>query len=502
MENKIYICEMDCYLKASQEQKDKVKKESAFDLEKLPTEGMQKEFRQFLAEREKLVGVTTIVMDRNVFNRICQFLEDKRIQVNSFQDYELEEWMRKLNGWLMQQGQIRTRTCITADGTVQIRVAEIISYFRKLYDSTKPRDTREETEKDIWDLKKIGVPYKVNLITNFETLNFQKIIQTDIKAETKKAVFRHLQYKAISTIVKELTAMRRLSKYLDGHYPKIKSCAAISREVLEEYLIYLQTEDTGVNNYRSDLIRLKALLETIGKIYGFSNLEQLFLNTDIPGLTRSELKSYTDAELKRFNAAFIKMEEQMCRLMVIHQMLGTRISDTLTLQTDCLYEQEGRPMIRIQQMKTDTFVKPISAELELLIKKAIQYTMRKYGKTKFIFVDERNPEQPLKYGTVRVRVKALIYKEDLRDDKGQLFGFGTHMFRHCYGIRLTEMHYDDWTIAKLLGHRSVKNVKYYRQMSLQILADETREVRERKSRLIEKYLDGWGEEYEQVRQHD
>ena len=315
-------------------------------------------------------------------------------------------------------------------------------------------------------------------------------------------MLRHLQYEALATITKELTAMRRMSKYLDEHYPKVKSCMDINRNILEEYLIYLQTEDTRVNNFRNDLTRLRALLETIGKIYGASHLETLFLNTDIPHSTRAELKSYSDAELKRFNAVFVKMEEQTCRLMVIHQMLGTRISDTLTLQTDCLYEQEGRPMIRIQQMKTDTFVKNISAELELLIQKAIQYTRRKYGETKFIFVDEKNPERPMQYNTVQNRVMAMVQKEDLRDDKGQLFGFGTHMFRHCYGIRLTEMHYDDWTIAKLLGHRSIKNVKYYRKMSLQILADETREVRERKSRLIEKYLDGWGEEYEQVRQHD
>ena len=46
----------------------------------------------------------------------------------------------------------------------------------------------------------------------------------------------------------------------------------------------------------------------------------------------------------------------------------------------------------------------------------------------------------------------LIQKKDLRDDHGELFGFGTHMFRHVYGIRLTELHLDDWTIAKLLGH--------------------------------------------------
>lgn len=499
MENKISICEMECYRKAPQDQKDKVKPSWEFDMAKLPTKGMRAEFCQFLTERGKNIAVLTMVQERYIYNRMCRFLKDKGIRTESFQDKPLEEWMKKLNAWLMQQGLARTEQGINVYGKEKTVPSDVISYFRKIYYFTQAQNIRVETEKDIWDLSKIDVPYKSNMIRNFETLNFKEIIQPAIKEETKRAVFRHLQYEALETIRKELTAIRRMSKYLDEHYPKIKSCTDIDRKILEEYLIYLQTEDTGVNNFRSDLTRLRALLETIGKIYGACHLETLFLNTDIPHSTRAELKSYSDAELKRFNAVFVKMEEQMCRLMVIHQMLGTRISDTLTLQTDCLYEQDGRPMIRIQQMKTDTFVKNISAELELLIQKAIQYTRKKYGETKFIFVDEKNPERPMQYNTVQNRVMAMVQKEDLRDDKGQLFGFGTHMFRHCYGIRLTEMHYDDWTIAKLLGHRSIKNVKYYRKMSLQILADETREVRERKSKLIEKYLDGWGEEYEQVR---
>lgn len=502
MENKIYICKMECYQKAPQEQKEKVKPDWAFDLEMLPAEGMQMEFRCFLEERAKIIAVATMVHEQSCYNRMCRFLHDQNSRICSYQDKPIEEWIKKLNAWLLRQGMARTEKRISVYGKEKTEPSDIITYFRKIYNFVQAQDTREETEKDVWDLSRMDVLYKANPIKNFETLNFKEIIQSAIKEETKKAVLRHLQYEAVATISKELTAVRRMSKYLDEHYPKVNSCMDINRKILEEYLIYLQTEDTGVNNFRSDLTRLRALLETIGKIYGASHLETLFLNTDIPHSTRAELKSYSDAELKRFNAVFVKMEEQTCRLMVIHQMLGTRISDTLTLQTDCLYEQEGRPMIRIQQMKTDTFVKNISAELELLIQKAIQYTRRKYGETKFIFVDEKNPERPMQYNTVQNRVMAMVQKENLRDDKGQLFGFGTHMFRHCYGIRLTEMHYDDWTIAKLLGHRSIKNVKYYRKMSLQILADETREVRERKSRLIEKYLDGWGEEYEQVRQHD
>lgn len=73
-----------------------------------------------------------------------------------------------------------------------------------------------------------------------------------------------------------------------------------------------------------------------------------------------------------------------------------------------------------------------------------------------------------------------------------------YMFRHVYGIRLTELHLDDWTIAKLLGHTSVKNVKFYRKMSLQIIADETREIRAEMSRMIRANLAGWGKEYEQI----
>jgi len=98
------------------------------------------------------------------------------------------------------------------------------------------------------------------------------------------------------------------------------------------------------------------------------------------------------------------------------------------------------------------------------------------------------------------KVLRMIYEKDIRDDSGNLFGFGTHMFRHCYGVKLTELHVDDWTIAKLLGHKGVRSVQYYRKMSNQRMADETREVRNFMSQIILASLDGWGEEYEQIRQ--
>ncbi len=76
------------------------------------------------------------------------------------------------------------------------------------------------------------------------------------------------------------------------------------------------------------------------------------------------------------------------------------------------------------------------------------------------------------------------------------------MFRHYYGVKLTEMHLDDWTIAKLLGHKDVRSVRYYRRMSNQVMADETREARKRMSDIIMENLEGWGEKYKKIRQDD
>ena len=80
-------------------------------------------------------------------------------------------------------------------------------------------------------------------------------------------------------------------------------------------------------------------------------------------------------------------------------------------------------------------------------------------------------------------------------------GFGTHLYRHYFGVKLTEMHVDDWTLAKLLGHKGLRSVKYYRRLSNQRLADETRGPRAMLSDMMLQCLEGWEEEYEQLRQN-
>ena len=68
------------------------------------------------------------------------------------------------------------------------------------------------------------------------------------------------------------------------------------------------------------------------------------------------------------------MDVQIARCLLIHQMLGTRISDTLTLRPDCLTRENGQDMIEIYQVKTKRYKKPISKELAKLLQSSIEYT--------------------------------------------------------------------------------------------------------------------------------
>ena len=126
-----------------------------------------------------------------------------------------------------------------------------------------------------------------------------------------------------------------------------------------------------------------------------------------------------------------------------------------------------------------------------LIKRSIEYTNERYGKQKYVFVYDKDPVQPMRYGKIQYQVMAMVQKEQLRDDEGYLFGVGTHTFRHSYGRKLTEMNVDDQTIAKLLGHANTSSVKYYRKYGNQALADATRDVRKNMDDILGAFVEEW-----------
>ena len=431
-------------------------------------------------------------LEEIVKQKVVNYKNSIEKNITVLQNAGPEKTVRILKGWMLEKGLALSSMKYRAAYDITARETPALERkLRQILKFAEVKDEREEQEKDIWELEKFEFPIRRNPIKNVKTLNFTDILQPDIREEVKRTIFLHLKYSALGTIHSEMTAVKRFSRFLNVRKPELESLQELSREDIEDYLIYLQTETTERKNYRSDLYGLKRVIEDVGNIYERRHLLQLFLNNDFPSTPRYQFKFYSDATIKRLNSHIFNMDEQIARALIVHQLLGTRISDTLTLRMDCLREKEGRYFVRIDQVKSITYEKAVSNEVGRLILKAMEYTKERYGETEYVFVKKDDPTKPYQYGMIQAQVMRMIRQKDIRDDNGELLKFGTHIFRHCYGKKLTELHIEDWMIARLLGHKTLQSVHHYRRIGNKVMADETRKTREKMDLILMDIIKGW-----------
>ena len=491
MRDKIHLYELQCFWMATEEQREKVRArtDKAYILEDLPSKEIRSLMEEFIWHRGKVLAPSSMASELIYYNNIRDFLIEK--QIEELHPEDEEEILHLLKRWMMEKGyKLSSEKYRREYAQVKVETPAMILYMKKVLEFAA-QDMEDEQARDIWRLEKLNFPMRINPIKEAKKLNFKKISQLVIRDETKKAVYVQLKYEALGSIQTEITAINRFSAYLKNKQSKIESLLELEREDIEKYLIYLQTEATERKNYRSDLYSLRRLIEEVGKIYECENLQNLFLNNDFPGTPKYNFQFRTDEEIRRFNSGLLRADEQIGRIMFIHELLGTRISDTLILKTDCLRKKQGRYFVRIDQVKARSYEKAISDEVGHLIERAIEYTKERYGKTRYIFVRPDDPGKPYVYSTLRSKVVKIIKQEDIRDDYGELMKFGTHIFRHTYGKKLTEMHVEDWMIAKLLGHKTMQSVHHYRRIGNRMMADETRKTRENMDLILMNVIKGW-----------
>ncbi len=495
MQMKIKFCDLPCYEKADTTEGTLAHKvrNHCFHIDMLPTDGLRKEFYSFVMERGNTITVLSLRSDLAQYNVVCRFLSERYPELNSLMDVPLDTLIREMKKWLLKNGKALTSRRVSKRlGRDEQQENVNVRYLKKVYEFLMPDDNRPEREKDIWRLDGLGLDLIDNPILGTATLNFTKIVQDTMKQEVKDAAYMELMTRAVGTVQAELVAINRFSAFLADNFIEVKSLADVDRDMVESYLIYLNTEATERQSFRSDVFHLKSVMDLVGRMIERPEICNLFLLSDIPKQAEKLYKSYSDAELTRLNKAIVDADVQVARALILHQMLGTRISDTLTLLQDCVYEKDGKLMVKIFQVKSRrSYRKTINEEIHSLIRASIEYTKEHSPDSQYVFAHDKFVDRPMSYAKIQYQLMALIHENDLRDDNGELFGVGTHLFRHTYGRKLTEMHVDDTTIAKLLGHANNSSVKYYRKMSNNQLAEETRDMRNSMDEILQNLIKGW-----------
>lgn len=363
-----------------------------------------------------------------------------------------------------------------------------ISFLKMYYEYVVKCKTADipENEKDVWDMRKLDIVPRSNPIRGRYRLDFREIRQKEFKEIIKKILYSHCQTKAMGSIKGELRGFRRFASFMYDRFPEVKHFTEISRDMIEDYLVYIKT-DTGLTSvsYTTELSVLDNLLDEIGRELEIENICNLFLSSDCRAYDNALPEAYSDAEIRRFNCALTKLKPQLGRCLIIHQMLGTRIEDTLTLRRDCLSEKSGHYFITIIQQKTRKYKRPVSDQLAELIRKAIEVSEKEHPDSEYIFLQDNGKlytDSMLKY-----HVNIMIYENDIRDDNGNYFEFRTHRFRHTFGVKLTEMKLDDDSIARLLGHKDTRTIPHYRRLRNEALAEDTKAVRDEMNELLAQY---------------
>lgn len=481
-------------------EKEKIDKNDYIDLNKFP-EPLSEQVRAYLYGHGFFMLLKDLPEQKFYLDVIAEFLNCNCPQVDSLLNKDIRDLKHRFRGWLCGLRFIKIQSKyksmfhrVLRNPKPFIETLELICLYAE---AMNPRD---EFEKDIWSLEKLPFPCRNNEVNPGKMLNFTRIHQKPFREQVKQVFRMWIKEYAVNTLKSRIGAINKLSEFLYQHYGDVEEAGQITRNIIEDYLIYGATVKNGKSCRKNNIIALRCLFEEIGKISENPVLQEIIINSDIPSVPKCKFSIYTEEEQKLWSRTVKHMNEQVGRAFVLHMLLGTRISEVLTLKQDCVERRGNAWWIRIDAQKSRHYHKPITDEIKMLIDKAIDYTRSKYRKSLYVFVNSYNLDQPMMYNTIRNHMIKIINAYDLRDRNGELFSPKTHIFRHCYGVKLTEMHIDDLTIAKLLGHANTGSLPYYRKMGNKIMAEETRKTREEIDTLLLVIIKTWGGEYEGIEQ--
>jgi len=489
---KIRLSDLECYKKADDTVKNSrlISADRGFDLDRLPPGELRTEMKKFLMDKGKALTLLSMKSVIYPYNLLADFLFATGQRLDILRTVDEETVVKEMKRWMYSMGKkpvhIRKRR-----GKDTFEESDGILLLRQFLNFVKPKEEGVTKKSDIWHVRELPFPVRQNLTRPVDTLNFSFLSSDTLKTEFKEVVYAHLQTKALGTVQAEMSAFKAFIMFFERKEVDIQSFNDITREMIERYLIHIHTDKTERKDYSKTLLHLRSVITSAARVVDDCFCpDDLFLFDDFGRTPPRPFVCYSDQEIIRFNAGLKHCNAQVARAVMAMEILGVRISDILTLRQDCLVKDNNRLMIRIDQVKSQTYFKPIDEDTTRLLQAAIKYTNDVYGKQEYIFVSPSNPERPMRYGMVHDQIEKMIRQEKLVDDSGHPFGVHLHYFRKSYGKRLAELGYDDLTIARMLGHKSVSSVRVYRKIGSQQLADETSVTREKIDQLIRKNTDG------------
>lgn len=382
---------------------------------------------------------------------VIKFLNTHQ-NVHTLRHYSLHDWKMRLRTYLLEIGrfQRQTKTNIKKDGTRQNYplMPREIYYFARLYQTVADYyDTRVEWDKDIIDLRRVGLSLSPG--TSSPILNLSRLRPDWLREATRQMLRYHANTKSCNTLKKYLHSIQCFSRFLAGHH----GSSTIDRQLILELIAYLHRQPFSAGYIKVILGSLKVFLEYCA-IYGITEVpnKPLIFREDFPKPTLAKPKFLPDAVHQQILAHIDQLSEPYRTMLAILDETGCRVGELFSLTIDCLHaDSVGDYFLKrwiAKQQKYHTV--PITHELATLIRAAIKTTQAQWGSdAHYLFPNPKN--RPRTRDTFDTVFNQWAVQCNIRD-QGRIPHF--HQFRHTVGTRMINNGISQYIVKQFLGHDS------------------------------------------------
>lgn len=429
---------------------------------------------------ESVLKMETVWRRSPAINRLQGFILKFYSNINSILDISYEKFLFHYKTYLFEDGCSE----LTVKGYVQL-YNRIHAFFQDLYDE------RNETEKDIWNVRKLGIDYNQSISTDC-TLNFT-LVPTVFRDIVKKYIKNRLLIQeslSWGSAIQNSAKLQVFFKFIQEKYPKWISLEELNRNDIEQFIEFLRTHPMGGNShYKGQAPSDNYINRSISSLEVFIEYLQRFEWSEAPTKpvrllifpedkpksppkSKENVKYISDFVWEQIINHIEKLPEDIRTIILLLEATGFRISDTCALKVDCLIQKEDGWWVVGEQrkVKNKTHRVPVSEEIAKVILTQLELTRRKSSlgnnPLNYLFPTYNGTRkgQPTSRENVVNNLNKIALENNIVDENGDIYRCKPHAFRHRFGVNLINNGMNILHVQKLMAHASPEMTLVYAQI--------------------------------------
>ena len=448
----------------------------------------------YLIFEEKLKISNCFGAEQTDYRKVMLFLNEKHPEIDTILSLDIKMIEKEWIFWLTEKGfKVNYSKKNPLHEEPKIAKTAIVTFLNKVYNLYfNLMDTREEWEKDTWDVRNLnknyGIPY--NKSKSDYSLGFNQIRCVEMKKTLKRYLKQRLLGRNFS-VSSAQSYIKKISLFLNFIHdlePTWNNLNDLTREHIEKYLIYLNSYCESNPNKRNinpahfickTIVLLNKFLEDIQR-YEYSTAPRILVKAliypedkpQLPKKSPDKIDYIPDFVLEQLFEHINDLHPDIIPIIYVAFKTGLRISDTLSLKTNCLVRLNDKYYIEtdIKKVALEGHRIPIDNQLaDLLaieIDRSLKISNQDNNPENYIFICYKGRRKGKPYDQRRVtnHLQLLGMKHQIKDENGHLFHFTMHQFRHTYGVKMLNGGADILVVQELLAHASPEMTLTYAKL--------------------------------------